>query len=453
MLPEPVLNWILIVLGLLGGAGFGWFALVSLREREPRAVRISGGLALLLLAGFFSATYFALNIKSAIFYSIIALFGLALVLFWLPIGRLPADQHHPTRRFDERMIMFARHRLKPGSPEYEGYYALHPEQKTVDDRTRARPGLHSPDSKYAHRTAFAATEAGFSLTKALHPMVEGSPGDNPHPFTPQQASAYVKKMAALYGAAEVGITTLNPAYVYSHVGRGPGEYGSPIELDHPFAIAFTVEMDFEAMQSAPQGTSIVETAHQYVEAGKIAVQLAETIRLLGYEARAHMDGSYRVICPPVARDASLGEIGRMTVLMTPRLGPRVRLGVVTTTLPLETDEAKPSPAMIDFCLVCKKCAQNCPSKSIPFGPRSEEDGTLRWRINPETCFAYWNEIGTDCGICMAVCPYAHPDHPLHNAIRWGNARSGAFRRLALWLDDLFYGKHPARKPLPEWLKE
>ena len=64
----------------------------------------------------------------------------------------------------------------------------------------------------------------------------------------------------------------------------------------------------------------------------------------------------------------------------------------------------------------------------------------------------WNEIGTDCGICMAVCPYAHPDHPLHNAIRWGNARSGAFRRAALWLDDLFYGKRPARKPLPEWLK-
>ncbi|HSG25824.1 MAG TPA: 4Fe-4S dicluster domain-containing protein [Anaerolineales bacterium] len=451
MLTEQTLNLILIGLGLLGGAGFGWFAVLSVRERELRAARISGGLAILFVITFYFSTYFAINIKLVLFYIILGLITLAVILFFLPIGTLPPDQHAPTRRFDERKIMFARHRLKPGTPEYEQYYALYPEDQSADDRTRARPGLQSPDSKFAHRPAFAATEAGFQLTETMHPMVDGSPSADKHPFTPQEAAAYVKKMALLYGAADVGITPLNPAYVYSHVGRGPGEYGSPIELDHPFAIAFTVEMDFEAMQSAPQGTSIIETAHQYVEAGKISVQLAETIRQLGYEARAHMDGNYRVICPPVARDAGLGEIGRMSLLMTMRLGPRVRLGVVTTTLPLETEPTQPSPEMIDFCLVCKKCAENCPSKSIPFGPRTEEDGVLRWRINPETCFAYWNEIGTDCGICMAVCPYAHPDHPLHNAIRWGNARSGTFRRAALWLDDLFYGKHPERKPLPEWL--
>lgn len=102
-------------------------------------------------------------------------------------------------------------------------------------------------------------------------------------------------------------------------------------------------------------------------------------------------------------------------------------------------------------MVCKKCADNCPSKAIPFGPRVEEDGILRWRLNAEACFAYWNEAGTDCGICMAVCPFSHPDHPLHNLIRWGSARSGAFRRLALQLDDLFYGRHPERKPNPDWL--
>ena len=257
----------------------------------------------------------------------------------------------------------------------------------------------------------------------------------------------------LYGAAEVGFTTLKPAYIYSHVGRGPGEYGGLIDLDHQYAIAFTVEMDHQIMQSAPQSAGMMETAHQYVEAGKIAVQLAAAIRALGYPARAHMDGNYRVICPPVARDAGLGEIGRISLLMTPRLGPRVRLGVVTTNLPLTIDPPKPDPSVIDFCMVCKKCAQSCPSKSIPFGPRTQEDGSLRWRINPESCFAYWNEIGTDCGICMAVCPYSHPDNLAHNLVRWGNAHSGAFRRFALWMDDLFYGKHPERHPSPEWLDQ
>lgn len=80
------------------------------------------------------------------------------------------------------------------------------------------------------------------------------------------------------------------------------------------------------------------------------------------------------------------------------------------------------------------------------------DGALRWRINAETCYHYWNVIGTDCGRCMAVCPYSHPASLSHNLIRRGNARSGAFRRAANWLDDLYYGKHPQMRHLPNWTR-
>ncbi|UCF26984.1 MAG: 4Fe-4S dicluster domain-containing protein, partial [Chloroflexota bacterium] len=145
-----------------------------------------------------------------------------------------------------------------------------------------------------------------------------------------------------------------------------------------------------------------------------------------------------------------GEIGRMGLLMTPRQGPRVRLGVVTTTLELLADERIPDRPVIDFCTICKKCAENCPSKSIPFEPRQDIDGVLRWQINPESCFLYWNVIGTDCGICMAVCPYSHPDTLPHNILRWGIARSGFVRRGALWMDDLFYGKQPGPRQPPKW---
>ena len=143
----------------------------------------------------------------------------------------------------------------------------------------------------------------------------------------------------------------------------------------------------------------------------------------------------------------------MGLLMSPRQGPRLRLGVVTTTLALTPDPREPNRALIDFCNICKKCAQNCPSRSIPFDRRREIDGALRWRIDSDTCFRYWNRVGTDCARCMAVCPYAHPDNWAHNLVRWGIQRSGFFRRLALWLDDLFYGRSPAVKPGPGWLPD
>jgi ferredoxin len=77
---------------------------------------------------------------------------------------------------------------------------------------------------------------------------------------------------------------------------------------------------------------------------------------------------------------------------------------------------------------------------------------LRWQINAESCFRYWSKIGTDCGRCMAVCPYSHPDNLAHNLVRWGIQRSGLFRRLAIKLDDFFYGKRPVPHPAPEWTR-
>ena len=146
----------------------------------------------------------------------------------------------------------------------------------------------------------------------------------------------------------------------------------------------------------------------------------------------------------VARDAGLGEIGRIGILMTPILGPRVRLGVVTTDMPLNPDQRMDGSSMIDFCTICKKCAENCPSRSIHFGDRTEIDGAWRWRINSDTCFRYWNAIGTDCGICMAVCPYSHPGNWAHNPVRWAIQRSGFARRVAVRMDDLFYGRKHVR---------
>jgi ferredoxin len=165
-----------------------------------------------------------------------------------------------------------------------------------------------------------------------------------------------------------------------------------------------------------------------------------------------MDGNYRVVCPLVARDAGLGEIGRMGLLMTPELGPRVRLAVVTTEMPLLTDERSFDYTTIDFCARCKKCAEICPADAIPSGDREMIGGVRRWQIDQEACFTLWCKIGTDCGRCVSVCPYSHPDNLLHNLVRLGVRNSSLFRGLAIKLDDLFYGKRPQSADLPEWMR-
>jgi ferredoxin len=375
----------------------------------------------------------------------------SLVLLALPVGQIERSGEIPQSRVDERDTMFARARLEPGRSNYVSYYTANPEKEAGDDRTRSLPGLLSRDATAFHEVAFTAADASYGLTEALRNAVDG-------PIAPEQtgadartATALLKNLTRYYGARTVGVTELQPYHVYTHVGRGSGRYGAPVVLEHRYAIAFTVEMDPTMVGAAPYAPIVMESARQYVEAAKVAVQLANFIRLSGHAARAHIDGNYRVIAPLVARDAGLGEIGRMGLLMTPRLGPRVRLGVVTTDLALAADGRLGDASVLDFCSVCQKCATCCPPRAIPFGAREEIDGALRWRIDSDVCFRYWNVLGTDCGRCMAVCPYSHPTSPVHNLIRWVVRRSGVARRAAVHLDDVMYGRRPPAKPFPRWL--
>jgi ferredoxin len=443
----------LMGLGLITLVGFEAFGLVSIREGEHRAARVAFVAAVLTSLPLFLASLLPVAVKLVILGVIAVAVGGGIVLFLLPIGRVERGNDVPQQRFDERDIMFARAWLEPGSPRYEAYYAMRPENRASDDGARALPGLLSLTASKAHPLAFASTEASFSLTRALREEVDGPVAPTRSKFTAAQMTSYIKGLARYYGAYTVGITELQPYHVYSHIGRGSGEYGAPITLDHRYAIAFTVEMDHAITGTAPNAPTTMESARQYVEAARIALQLGYLIRWLGYPARAHIDGNYRVIAPLVARDAGLGEIGRMGLLMTPELGPRVRLGVVTTDLPLIPDQRGDDTSVLDFCRICQKCVETCPSQSIPAGDREEIDGALRWRINSDSCFRYWNRVGTDCARCMAVCPYSHPNNPAHNLVRWAVRRSGAARRVVLWLDDVFYGRKPMPRPTPDWISQ
>jgi epoxyqueuosine reductase QueG len=132
-------------------------------------------------------------------------------------------------------------------------------------------------------------------------------------------------------------------------------------------------------------------------------------------------------------------LGRMGYLISPEYGARIRLGAVTTDLPLVADQPI-SFGVQDFCDKCLKCAVNCPSAAIPQGSATMSNGVMRWPLNVEACIRYWRLVGTDCGLCMKVCPYSHPPTLVHNLVRTGLKRSAFARTVSVWGDDLFYGR-------------
>ncbi len=428
------------------------FMFACIVEREFRAFGLSLVLSLASLGGFGLLLLIDFPYRAELLLGLLGLAGGLVIILLLPLGRrqklaISGSQE----QVDERDAIFHRfYRLEPGTPEYETYYKEHPEKQKFDDAVRALPGLGRPGSKTYDPETSAFQVASFDTFEKISRQIDWGPAaldGQPVQISPEAAALRIKGFARYLGADLTGCTQLNPAYIYSNIGRSPGPWGEAIDLEHGHAVAIAVEMSAEMISQAPNSAATTETAFEYFEVGKIAMILARYINLLGYQARAHVDGNYRVMCVPIAADAGLGELGRIGLLLTPRFGPRIRLAIVTTDLPLQPD--RPICFGVQhFCEICKKCASNCPSGSIVKEAKAEFCGVEKWQNRQDTCYRFWRTQGTDCSICISVCPYSHPGSPIHNLARWLVSRNALARKLMLWADDLFYGPRPSPKTRP-----
>jgi len=429
---------------------FVYAGIISLYENEKKAAAIFFQIAIFSPLPFLITGFFDFNFHLIVSIILLSIIFILLMIYFLPIrftGKI--SDIFPKDRIDERDTMFSRNELEINSDNYKNYYKNKSDNCKTDKEIRKNPGLLNNKSRNYKPFMFSSANASFYTVDALKSKVDNKISLQEVNANPVDTTKYIKNWAKKLGALDIGITELKDYHKYSYRGRGKN-YGNKIEIDHKLAIAFTVEMDSHAIKCGPLAPAVMESAQQYLNAGVIAVQLAEFIRLLGFPAKAHIDGNYEVVCPLVAKDAGLGELGRMGLLMTPKYGPRVRIAVITTDIPLVLDKRAFDPTVIYFCDNCKKCAINCPANAISHDDRKNINGVKRWQINQERCFEFWTKSGTDCGRCLSVCPYSHPNNFLHNIIRFGIKNSSIFSRLALFLDDVIYEKKPAVKTPADW---
>ncbi len=345
----------------------------------------------------------------------------------------------PDERFDERDTMFARMALVPGTPQHQDYYSRNPRLQPADDRFRTMPRLLQPGGNFYDPEIARQAEESFRAIDEIEVEESLVREWSERLRSSRNPTSVLKKLLRSQGAVASGCTALDEMFVYTHKGRHPEDYGRPVELDHPSVVVFLVEMDFDEMRRAPKAETIRESARQYYHAARISKVLAEVLRAAGFAAKAQFDAHYDLILPPLAVAAGLGELGRNNILIADRFGSRVRIGAVTTDCPVKYD--KPiSLGAAALCEVCMKCAENCPSRSLSLSERVVVRGVEKWPTRVEACYAYWRRVGTDCGVCMASCPFSHRDNAFHNMVR-GMIRHFRFvRRPAVYFENVFYGR-------------
>ncbi|MFH1103179.1 MAG: reductive dehalogenase domain-containing protein [Pseudomonadota bacterium] len=441
-----------------------FFAIESFREKEPRAPWI--GLGGVIFFAAIAEIIYMFPVTQPFIFLLFLLIGLIFIIFLIPTApNLKAIEGAKgyavahVSRFDERDIVFSRNRsLRPSSKEYRAYYSLHPEKEATDARRRSKGGpvgrIGDIDNGYPPNVAMI--EACFQIPTIFGNHIDATlPKGGPlHPLDLQKASTIIKGFAAHLGSDLVGICRVNPEWGYSHRGEifydNWNDWGKELDSPLPFAVVIATEMEHEMVGAGPHTPALMESAKNYAKGSFIATTLSRWFISMGYRAVPEHSRHYDLNMVPLAIDAGLGELGRFGYLITDRFGPRVRLFAVITDMPLTTD--KPSDLGVDgFCRRCRKCADSCPSKSIPHGEKAVINGIEKWKINEETCFDYWAKVGTDCSICMGICPFSRPCSPIHRLARWMIRRSSPTQMVFPYIDNLIYGKRWKPRPVSEWI--
>lgn len=306
----------------------------------------------------------------------------------------------------------------------------------------------------------ATANSSADRRNAVETHIAGAPRGKINPertevADPKVMTEHIKRVARHLGASDVGIMRVHPSFLYKEGrypddGRGADSGGGTIMVSaeetarrYPYAIALIYAWDYEMGRAHRH--RIGDAAYHFgAEALRSTyANLAGYIRELGYGVAT------KVATPmPVALGAGLGEIGRHGMLITERFGARVHLGdPILTDLPLVAD-APIDIGVEDFCKVCRKCANTCPTNSISTEGKGVVNGVEKYKINWETCYRlrphvmeYWDI----CMTCVAVCPYTKPDvwwrTVAVRSIKWTPIPlRGITTRALKWIDDRFWGK-------------
>ncbi len=253
----------------------------------------------------------------------------------------------------------------------------------------------------------------------------------------------VERVAKLFGADLFGVTALDQRWHYSKrvdvrdFTETSNKLPAGLENEATNVIVMGHSMNHDLVSTYPSALAGAATGIEYSHEAAIVIQLVTYIRNLGFQAYGSMNDTALVI--PYAVKAGMGEYGRNQMVITPQFGPRVRFSKIFTDMPLVHSQPLKS-GVREFCDMCTKCADACPPKALPYGPPDAEpknqstiQGVKKWSADCEKCFGYWAAMGTDCAICMRVCPFNRPYDSWRDRLFLMLAH-GRFRKFALWLD-------------------
>jgi len=208
----------------------------------------------------------------------------------------------------------------------------------------------------------------------------------------------LEQFARSLGASDVGYTKVSPSDIFDDKA-----------ILYPNAIVLSMKMSHDIIQTAPSKAAEKEIFRTYYELCKMVNTLKEFLNDRGYNAEAGPSLGGEVNYPLIAEKANLGIMGKHGLLITPELGPSIRLAAVYTDIEnLPFAEVNQHEWVRDFCNTCNRCVKTCPANAILKDPEVFKDGSKRCIDYKKCAVPFSTQKG--CTVCVKECVFFKSDY-------------------------------------------
>lgn len=197
-----------------------------------------------------------------------------------------------------------------------------------------------------------------------------------------------EEQAHSMGIVEIGYTRLDTELLNSK------------DIDYPNAIVLTFKMDKELIKTPPGEEAQKLNEAIYAEFAKITYQLSDYLRSNGYATQvAHPYGDL-IGLAELGQQAGLGYIGKHGLLITPKLGPKLKISAIFTSIGDLPEKTPVDHSWIDeYCQRCSKCTIACRENALVkiIHPSGEKDT----EFHQELCIG----CNKGCTSCIEECVF------------------------------------------------
>ena len=192
-------------------------------------------------------------------------------------------------------------------------------------------------------------------------------------------------------AKKLGINSIGYVKVPPKIAKEKG-----LKWDN--AIVMTMKMWDEIIKESPSEKAKKMNSGLYEKFKEIAIILSKYLEEKGHETSLVIPNEELLNLPILAQEAGLGYIGKNKLLITPELGPQVKIAAILIDIenfPLSCENKH--SWIIDYCKECEECIENCEEDSLTIN----ENDLQKSYFDSEKCIASTQA----CTYCLEKCPF------------------------------------------------